>query len=532
MSLKPIKEIRILTVDDYIELFGKPREDFNENDQLILDRWIRQAEQQFDSLVSTNRNVGSIFRWWTNLKDNDEDNEKGYRLQYAIGSWVETYVMNGKYWVDNVPTLQSNISYEIKSQANDSNVELKRKDIIQSLSSIGLTMTTNFGNTNKNNEQDIKEVEEYAIVTKDFLVNNYLALDSFGNNQTLKSGVNFSECPIINGGDISTTNPNKKKIINYRLQGCDILPEDGNNIKVEQANKVLDPNDGLYKFINQFPISTWNGLTEEQINYRIKVAGCLYSLTIPYSKGFIVMFLIKNVNKKAKTLDANNLYGFAMSKIDNNIGNDPNNSPDAWEILPANPANLNAIIEWCKEYINNKLTPIDYVSDYGSEIFTFASEQDYNNFLTNANIDNSYFENVEKPQRIIFYAGEVKLFATMRQAMETMARFDNLVQGEDFQIIEAGYYLRTHIEAGTGGSNLIKQSDLPNINLSHNHTYSFGGGPGSEPGLREGYNGHGYGFTVGTSTTNLYLNGNVEQTEFQPKYINVAMVQILKDIRG
>lgn len=548
MSLKPIKEVRILTVDDYIELFGKPREDFNENDQLILDRWIRQAEQQFDSLVSTNRNVGSIFRWWSNLKDNDEDNEKGYRLQYAIGSWVETYVMNGKYWVDNVPTLQSNISYEIKSQANDSNVELKRKDIIQSLASIGLTMTSNFGDTNKNVEQDIKDIQEYAIVTKDFLVNNYLALDSFENNQKLKSGVNFSECPIINGGDISTTNPNKKKLINYKLQGCDILEEDGNNIKVDKANKILDPNDGLYKFINQFPISTWNGLTEEQINYRIKVSGSLYSPTIAYSKDFIVMFLIKSVNKKAKILDAANLYGFALSKIDNNIGNDPNNSPDAWEILPANPTNLNAVIEWVKEYIDSKLIPIDYVSEYNNEIMTFENENDYQKYLTNANIDDSYFVDIEKPQRIIFYAGEVKLFATQAQAIAAMEKY-NLVQDQDYQVIEADYYLKTGIEQETGGSNLIKRSDLPNIQSTiklpdsiitknSNDGMSANGlfvVDNNGRYIINGFNGDsqdtGYNLERNLGYT-LKLNGGIEQTEFKPKYINVAMVQILKDIRG
>lgn len=234
--LKQAKELNIdiVSVEDYIELMGKPNDTFGEDDQTLLYRLIKQATTQFDSLVSGAGNVGFLYQWWNDLKDNDIDNSKGYRLQKAICSWVETMVQNGKFWIEGVPNLSSNIDYDIASSSKNSNIELKRKDIIQDLVAIGLTATTNIASNSNQQNINPQDFDEYLVYSKNYLNENFVSLNSMGENQTMRSGINMGECPITNGGDIWNTNPNKHKIINYKLQGCEISLKD---------NEILD-NDG------------------------------------------------------------------------------------------------------------------------------------------------------------------------------------------------------------------------------------------------------------------------------------------------
>ena len=250
--LKQAKELNIdiVSIEDYVELMGKPNDNFGEADQELLYRLIRQATTQFDSLVSGVGNVGYLFKWWNELQDNDEDNSKGYRLQKAICSWVETMVQNGKFWTDGVPNLSSNIDYDIKSSSKNSNIELKRKDIIQDLVAIGLTTTTNLTKP-KNANGDCNNVDDYLLTTKQYLNDNYVSLNSMGENQILKSGLNMGENPITNGGDIWNTNPNKKKLINYELQGCKVDLQQNQILSDDlEVGKVLSEAQGQTIFFN------------------------------------------------------------------------------------------------------------------------------------------------------------------------------------------------------------------------------------------------------------------------------------------
>lgn len=342
-----------------------------------------------------------------------------------------------------------------------------------------------------------------------------------------------------NNGMVEFANPNEVQFNNYN---ADKIKDWHTNdyLTIDKITNMLLRGQDLY--------GVHSGVERGEIYHLLSQAQMNWNPEYPYKKDQIWDFAFNNNGKWTV---------ISFLALRDNINKPPLTSNEDWVQLGVVNANIDEIakivydrvkididnqfntiqsdieneFETIKQDIDKKLTPIDYVSDYGNEIFTFESEQDYNNFLTNANIDNSYFQDIEKPQRIIFYEGEVKLFATQAQAIAAMEKY-NLVQDNDYIIIEADYYLKTGIEAGTGGSNLIKQSDLPNINLAHSHIYHFGGGSGGTPGPKDGYNGNANAFRPATDTTNLYLNGNVEQTEFKPKYINVAMVQILKDIRG
>lgn len=493
--IKPANIPTILNVEDYIELFGKPSDTFGEQDNLVLYRFIEQATNQFDSLISPTNQSGNLYKWWKALKNNDEDNLKGYKLQRAIGSWVETMVITGKFWVDNVPTMSSNIDYQIETSSKNSSVENKRKDIIQDLVSIGLTQTTNLNNGDGNVSD--AQIEDLILVSNDYLNDTFLRLSSVGQKGIL-SPLSMNENPIINGGDISTLNTNKRKIINYKLVDCDISALNGNNITVDQTDKVLDTNDNLYKYINQFPISTWKGLTEEQINLRIQASGSLFSEDFIYQKGFITLF-VKTIKKE------NEVYGWAESSINDNKGNNPNTSPDAWKILPLSPTDLNAILEFLKPYINNNVK---------EEV---ALQLDLLPTIEN----------------IVFHKNNIYSFDTLASFNETKLKFGIL--DKQYEVITNGSILGSGENGLVVGSDLktIKQSDLPNIDLKEGMVQpNFW-----TDAIKGEYNNSMHpGVSVrmmsNQSKNPINLNGNVEQTllDTKPKYLETYMVKFLENI--
>lgn len=434
--LKQAKELyqEILSVDDYVELFGTPNNNFGEQDQQLLYKLIKQATTQFDSLVSPSGNVGFLYRWWNELGDNDLDNSRGFRLQKAIGSWVETMVQNGKFWVDGVPTMSSNIDYDIKSSSSNSNIEAKRKDIIQDLVAIGLTITSNLGGYETNNISN-ENLEDYLIYSKNYLNSNYVSLNSLGENQQFISGINLAENPITNSGDIWNTNPAKRTITNFRLQSCiiDGLSDNNQIIGVQNSqtsDKILDPKDSTYKFINQFDISYWDGLTKEQIYQAIQASGSVWNETYTYNQDFIVMY-----KKEIVARNKPEYYGFAISLQNDNIGHNPNNSPEFWKILPIEPKDLNMVIEYLKNYIDTTIVPrleqqqqdfqntitnetipqevtkqldnldtLKYKSEAMGEIIAFENNEGYETYKAQYGIDDSYFENYQELIKKFFIA--------------------------------------------------------------------------------------------------------------------------------
>ena len=115
--------------------------------------------------------------------------------------------------------------------------------------------------------------------------------------------------------------------------------------------------DILDNWIESIDIHILDGLTKQEIYDAIVAAGGVWSPLIKYSQGFIVIFPLDNVNAK-KVKSTSGFYGFAKSLQNNNLNNDPNNSPDYWEILPATPTDLVALQEYIKDYIDNTILPI------------------------------------------------------------------------------------------------------------------------------------------------------------------------------
>ena len=293
MALKLPNNPIILEVQDYKDLYGIPKEDIQTLNRISL--WIEQATNQFDSLISGNNEIGTLFRWWENLDDNNlQDNQKGLKLQRAIGGWVETFIQNGKFWTDNIPVVNANFNIDIQSSSENSNVESKRNDLIQDLVALGLYKTSNIAKDD-NEEMTEKEIDDLIIISKKYLEENFMRRTP---QWPLSGNIDMSSNSLDNVNNIKSSYPsgNRSSLIGFKLEGCDIGEiENANN-----ANKILDPIDNIYKLINKFDISYWNGLTKEETYYAIFASNTIWNPTFNYRKDFVVQFteITKGSKKK------------------------------------------------------------------------------------------------------------------------------------------------------------------------------------------------------------------------------------------
>lgn len=241
---------QIATFENYVEIIGIPKEQLqSEEVQNRINKWLIQATEQFDSMISGNGKLGRLYRWFNALENNEEDNYKKYKLIKAICSWVETFVIKGKFWVDGLPVINSNVDIQINSSSNDSNVEMKRKDIIQDLVSIGLYQTTNFGdsNTYQDNQQNAnKLIEELVVLSKNELNNDYLKVHP---QKPLQGNLDFANNDLVNGGNIiGSTQQARNKIQYYNILDSTIDLSKNNIIgsipidptQIEGINKELE----------------------------------------------------------------------------------------------------------------------------------------------------------------------------------------------------------------------------------------------------------------------------------------------------
>ncbi|MGL5204849.1 MAG: hypothetical protein ACRC63_01205, partial [Metamycoplasmataceae bacterium] len=117
-----------------------------------------------------------------------------------------------------------------------------------------------------------------------------------------------------------------------------------------KANAIFDPLNNIYKMITEFDVNYFGGLTREQTYFAIQASGMIWNRTFSYRQDFIVQFTTPD-----------NFLKFAESLIDNNIGNDPNNSPTAWNILNSQPIDEEGIINQLKPYIDELISDLDKV---------------------------------------------------------------------------------------------------------------------------------------------------------------------------
>lgn len=207
---------QIVSFEDYVDIIGIPKEQLNSEEvKNRINKWLVQATEQFDSMISGNGQLGRLYRWFEKLEDNEEDNYKKYKLIKAICSWVETFVIKGKFWVDGLPVINSNVDIQINSSSTDSNVEAKRKDIIQDLVSVGLYQTTNFGdnNTYQDNQQSAEQlIEDLIVLSTSELQQNYLRLNP---QKSLEGNLDFANNDLVNGGNIIGSTQQARNNIQY-----------------------------------------------------------------------------------------------------------------------------------------------------------------------------------------------------------------------------------------------------------------------------------------------------------------------------
>lgn len=207
---------QIVSFEDYVDIIGIPKEQLNSEEvKNRINKWLVQATEQFDSMISGNGQLGRLYRWFEKLEDNEEDNYKKYKLIKAICSWVETFVIKGKFWVDGLPVINSNVDIQINSSSTDSNVEAKRKDIIQDLVSVGLYQTTNFGdnNTYQDNQQNAEQlIEDLIVLSTSELQQNYLRLNP---QKSLEGNLDFANNDLVNGGNIIGSTQQARNNIQY-----------------------------------------------------------------------------------------------------------------------------------------------------------------------------------------------------------------------------------------------------------------------------------------------------------------------------
>lgn len=403
--INPFKPI--VNFEDYKEIIGVPKEQLNNVEtQNRINKWLVQATEQFDSMISGSGELGRLYRWHNDLKDNNEDNYKKYKLKKAICSWVETFVIKGKFWVDGVPNINSNVNIEINASSEDSNVERKRKDIIQDLVALGIYRTTNFGNGNINEEAELKkQFENLAILTKQELNDNYLKVKP---QKPLQGPLDMANNDMVNGGNISGNISHARNYIkNYEIIESTINFDKnniiGNVTTANKANAILDPISNVYKMINQFDAHYFGTLTTQEIYNAIYASGMEWRPDILYKEKYIT----QRINNKGQL--------FFYEALQENINKDPmlpeNNV--YWKKLTTQDIDINLVLEQLKDQIPilvekeiNKQPQLDLIMEAEGQIIDFPNEDSFNQFKQQYNIDDTWFEDVQEqeqqPKEVIF----------------------------------------------------------------------------------------------------------------------------------
>ena len=395
----------IVTSKDYINIIGMPTEK-QKNKEVInrLNKWLIQATEQIDSMISTENDFNKLYKWFNKLDDTDkEDLARKYKIKKAICLWVETFILTGKIWADGVPTINSNINIDISASSENSNIEAKRKDIIQDLVSLGLYHTTNILDSSSNgvlNKDEIKKITDLVILNMRELDDTYVAINP---KRAMQGSLDFNNNIIKNTGDINahiTSINNKNKLRHFELENCLIDGDKNklinlNNLSVENAKKIWDPIDQIYKMINDFDANYFNGLTREQTYEAIHFSGISWHPDLTYRKGFIV-----------RDTNAKNELEWFRAKIDNQ-NKKPSLNPNYWEQLLTPYVDMNVIIDQLKPYIDlivdgridNALDQRkhQFVQETQGQILVFRDQADYEAFRDANNLVDLDFEDEPNP---------------------------------------------------------------------------------------------------------------------------------------
>lgn len=345
---------QIATFEDYVEIIGVPKEQLqNEEVKNRINKWLVQATEQFDSMISGNGKLGRLYRWYEALQNNDEDNYKKYKLIKAICSWVETFVIKGKFWVDGLPVINSNVDIQINSSSNDSNVEMKRKDIIQDLVSVGLYQTTNFGdNTYQDNQQNANQlIEDLVVLSQNELQKNYLMINP---QKPLEGNLDFANNDIVNGGNIiGSTNQANNNIQYYNIIDSTIDLSKNNILGTLPADPTLSVE--LTK------------VKEEQVKQNQAIATNTNKITtLENNVGTLNNRIETNKNEIARVDRVVNTNSTNIVNLDNKVNTNTNNINTNTTNITAVDSRLTNVSSLLNQTINGlkTLKPFEYVGEY------------------------------------------------------------------------------------------------------------------------------------------------------------------------
>lgn len=351
---------QIATFEDYVEIIGIPKDQLqNEEAKNRINKWLVQATEQFDSMISGNGKLGRLYRWYEALQDNDEDNYKKYKLIKAICSWVETFVIKGKFWVDGLPVINSNVDIQINSSSNDSNVEMKRKDIIQDLVSVGLYQTTNFGdNTYQDNQQNANQlIEDLVVLSQNELNNNYLKINP---QKPLEGNLNFANNDIVNGGNIIGSTSGANNTIQYYNLVDNVIDFNKNTILNVPSNEALVNDIADIKKEQKEQNIQIEQNSNDIVDNRTEIA------TIKTDLGDLGNQVVDNRNEIARVDRVVNTNSTNIVNLDNKVNTNTNNINTNTTNITAVDSRLTNVSSLLNQTIDGlkTLKPFEYVGEY------------------------------------------------------------------------------------------------------------------------------------------------------------------------
>ena len=374
------KKIIVLTLEEYKANWPIPTSANTKEQDTQLQMFIDDATNQIDNLCG-----GKLFRDFGNL-DPIKDEVVIYKLQRAVGDLTLLLDQTGKMFYNSNSQGGGNAPFSLSTRSDNSQIEIKRQDIIKNLIEAGFYENVRIGQKSVDicdNELTTTQIrEDFVRKLSEF----FLRVD--GSNKYQSNLMNFpNTCELNNTGDIignQVVDKNTQQMRNPILSGYDF---NGNVSLANNANKVWDTKNQMFKFLSEFPISYFDGLTKQEIYNAIAASDKTIQQDIAYQKGWTGLGL--KDNKKG-------IYTWYESLIDNNLANTPPYlHPNAWKELPINPIDLSIIINYVKEYLDG-LKGGSLRVEGNSETKVFKTQEDYEKYKEAFGLVDSDFQDLEQ----------------------------------------------------------------------------------------------------------------------------------------
>ncbi|MGL4616614.1 MAG: hypothetical protein ACRCUM_00085 [Mycoplasmoidaceae bacterium] len=410
------EEVKIVLIDTawYRERYVVPETQNPSEQDILIEKWIQNATEQIDSICDGRLSIEIPY---FNPSDKQDAKELAI-VQSCIGDWVEYFILTGKAFADIDKNIASSVPYDLRAKSEDGNIEAKRRDILRKLATTRFYKTiasTDIARTSgsslaSNYIPILDENSEEFLALYNMLRVRFLSTE--GDNK-MNSNVDFS-----------LISPNNTLSANRQILGsshirssADMynLPEAyypgiygykfyGKINNAIQADKVLFDNEYFTveelvdkKGLAFFGDGLDKAITKEETFNLLLANNLIWRDDFIYTKDVLIDFTYE--------VDGKTYLGKAQSLVNDNIGNNPNDSPNEWKILDTLPIDITEIVNASVSQIEPKLGDIietkldelptvDYVSEYSNQIIPFNSEDDFQSFLTQTKTSASDYSDV------------------------------------------------------------------------------------------------------------------------------------------